>query len=314
MTSVVNLAPLAPASELCLEPRSMTLTAIILLILKLSIALNVLSLGLRATLADTTYLFRRPELLVRAFLSMNVLMPLLALIIAIRFSLHPAVKIALVALSVSPVPPIFPRKALKAGGKEDYTIGLLVAAGLLSIAVVPITLEIFQRVLGIPLHEPVRDVAILIFRTILGPLLLGIGLRAMIPSWAERFAKPVGVLGAVLLVLTVIPVLLGSAKLMFSLIGNGTLLAMTVFAAAGLVIGHLFGGTEFENRRVLSLATATRHPGMAIAIAHANFPDEKLALPAAALYLLVAGILTAIASRLESKSELASAPRQRKAA
>ena len=292
----------------------MPLTEIILFVLRISIALNVLSLGLRATVADATCLFRRPDQLVRAFLSMNVLMPLLAMIIAIGFDLHPAVKIALVALSVSPVPPIFPRTAIKAGGKHDYTIGLLVGAAILAIVVVPITLQIFQRIIGIPLREPAREVAVLVFTTILGPILLGIVLRAMIPAWAERFAKPVGILGAAILVLCAIPVILGSAKSMYSLIGDGSLLAMTLFAVAGLVIGHFFGGPEYGNRRVLSLATATRHPGIAVAIAHANFPDEKLAVPAAFLYLIIAGILITLVSRLKPNAEIASETPSQKAA
>jgi hypothetical protein len=36
---------------------------------------------------------------------------------------------------------------------------------------------------------------------------------------------------------------------------------------------------------------------MAAAIAHFNFPDEKLALPAIALYLIVSAILSGLASR-----------------
>ena len=56
----------------------MDLGAAILLASKISIALSVFALGLKATLADATFLFRRPSQLVRAFMSMNVLMPLIA--------------------------------------------------------------------------------------------------------------------------------------------------------------------------------------------------------------------------------------------
>jgi BASS family bile acid:Na+ symporter len=93
-------------------------TAAILLVLKASIILSVFTIGLKATFADATSLFRRPDHLLRAFLSMNVLMPLVALAVGAPFDLHPAVKIALVVIAVSPTPPIFPKKALKAGGTE----------------------------------------------------------------------------------------------------------------------------------------------------------------------------------------------------
>src|SRR5678816_4314357 len=129
----------------------MNMIELILLVLKASIMLAVFSIGLHATFADATFLLRQPGRLFRAFLSMNVLMPLVALAIAAPLDLHSAVKIALVVVSVSPTPPIFPKKAHKAGGKEDYSIGLLVAAAVLSIIVIPVTLEVFEKITGVPL-------------------------------------------------------------------------------------------------------------------------------------------------------------------
>jgi len=45
-------------------------------------------------------------------------------------------------------------------------------------------------------------------------------------------------------------------------------------------------------RSVLALACASRHPGIALAIASASFPNEKLVLPAVLLYLIVSSIAT----------------------
>lgn len=281
----------------------MNLTTLIPLILKTSIVLIVLELGLKANVADATSLFRRPHHLVRALLSMNVVMPLFALALALSFNLHPAVKIALVALSVSPVPPLLPRKALKAGGREDYIVGLLVAMALLAIIVIPVTMKIFERFVGVPLQMPARSVASLVLSTILGPLLVGIVVRMLAPWLAERAARPVGILGLVLLILSVLPVLFVSARTILSLIGNGTVLSFAAFALVGLLVGYRFGGPEPESRRVLALATSARHPGMAVAIAHANFPQEKLVVPAIVLYLIVSGILCALALARRKRAE-----------
>ena len=49
--------------------------------------------------------------LLRALLSMNVLMPLAAMAFAAPFHLHPAVKITLLVISVSPTPPVLPKKS-----------------------------------------------------------------------------------------------------------------------------------------------------------------------------------------------------------
>jgi BASS family bile acid:Na+ symporter len=278
----------------------MNLQSAILLVLKISIALNVFALGLNATLADATHLFRNPRDLGRVFLSMNVVMPALALALVLTFDLHQAVKIALVALSVSPVPPIFPKKALKGGGKDDYTVGLLVATALLAIIVIPITMEIFERISGVPLQMLASSVAVLVFATVLAPLLAGIALRAVAPALAERVAKPIGILAMVLLIVSILPVLFGSMRTILSLVGDGTLLSFAGFALVGYFVGHWLGGPEPENRSVLALATASRHPGIAVAIAHANFPEQKLAVPAIVLYLLVSGIVLSVASKFKN--------------
>ena len=272
----------------------MNMIEVILLVLKASIMLSVFAIGLKAPFAEATFLFRRPGQLFRAFLSMNVFMPLVALALAMPFDLHPAVKIALVVISVSPTPPIFPRKAHKAGGKDEYDIGLLVAAAVLAVILIPITLEILEKITGVPLAMQALSVALLVLTTILVPLLVGMAVRKIAPAIADRAAKPIGVLASVLLILSALPVLIGMAPTVFSFIGDGRIISLAAFALAGLIIGHLLGGPEPENRPVLALATSCRHPAVALAIAHANFPNQKLTAAAVFLYVISSAILSAL--------------------
>lgn len=281
----------------------MNLKSLIPLVFNVSLFLIVFTLGLQATFADATFLFRRPRLLIRGFLSMSVVMPLITLVLVMTLHLNPAVKIALVALSVSPIPPFFPKKALKAGGKEDYTIGLLVATVVLAIVTIPVTMEIFQRVSGVPLSVSPLQVATIVFKSALTPLLAGIVVRAVASSFADRVVKPIGIFAGVLLILVLIPVLFISIRNILPLIGDGSLLSLAAFALIGYFVGYLFGGPEPEHRSVLSLATASRHPALAVAIAHANFPDQKLVGPLVVIYLIVSGVVTTLASRFMKKAE-----------
>jgi BASS family bile acid:Na+ symporter len=284
----------------------MSMEAVILLVLKTSIVLDTLGAGLQTTFAEATSLFRRPSDLARAFISMNVVMPVFALALAMTFNLHPAVKIALVALSVSPIPPLFPHRALKTGDR-DYTFGLLVAMGLLAIIVIPVAMKIFERLTGLPLQMPARSVASLVGATIVLPLFGGIALRNLVPGFAQRAARPIGILALVLLVLSVVPVLFVSARTILSLIGNGTILSLAAFVLVGLGTGYLFGGPEPENRRVLALATSARHPAIAVAIAQTNFPDQKLVVPAIVLYLLIS-IISGMVTGVTKRGKAASTP------
>ena len=107
--------------------------------LLISIALLVLSLGLRSSPSAALYLFRRPALLVRAVLAMNVLMPLLVVLLVGWLNLRPAVEVALLGLAMSPVAPFLPVRELRSGARADYVFGLLIASAVVSIVLVPAT-------------------------------------------------------------------------------------------------------------------------------------------------------------------------------
>jgi BASS family bile acid:Na+ symporter len=278
----------------------MTAVAIVLLVVKLSIALNVFALGLAATPSDAVYLLRRPRELGRALLSMNVIMPVTAYLLIRRFDLDPAVKIALVALAISPVPPFFPKKAMKAQGHENYAVGILVATAALAIVLVPIGLGVFEHLRDSTLHVPVKQIVGLMFLTVLLPLFAGIAVHALSPSFADRAVKPIGTFALLLLIASALPIIVKVARDIPPLIGNGTLLAMAIFAFVGFLSGHVLGGPDPDNRHTLALATASRHPAIALAIAHANFPREPLTAPAIVLYFLASGVLALIYNRLES--------------
>src|SRR6185295_4166775 len=109
----------------------------ILLAIKVSIALLVFGVGLTATVHDLTYFLRHRALFGWSMVSMYVAMPLLAVWLCLKFELPPAISVALVALSISPVPPFLPGKTDKAGGGRSYTISLVVATSLLGAAIVP---------------------------------------------------------------------------------------------------------------------------------------------------------------------------------
>jgi len=83
-----------------------------------------------------------------------------------------------------------------------------------------------------------------------------------------------------------VPIVFTAWPAVVSLIGNGTLAAIAVFVLVGLAAGHLLGGPNPQDRTVLALSTASRHPGVALAIAGANFPEQKLVLAAVLLYLI----------------------------
>lgn len=278
----------------------MTPGHVVLLALKASLFFMVLAVGLRARASDMTFLLRHPSLLIRSIVSMHVVMPLLVLWSALGFELHPAVKVGLIALALSPVPPMLPKRTSLAQGHASYTVGLLTMTAVLSTFFVPLALWTLGMLLHTHLFLPPHVVFVLVGFSILLPLASGIVIRRFAPEIADRAAKPVSIVASVILVLAVIPLVVDAWPWMRILIGNGTLVAIILLTVLGLGVGHLFGGPDPNTRSVLAIATATRHPAVAITIAaavapsHVISPSAIVLAPAAVLLALIVGAIASV--------------------
>jgi BASS family bile acid:Na+ symporter len=223
---------------------------------------------------------------------MLVILPVFAATLVALFDLHPAVKIALIALAVSPLPPVLPIKASKAGGEGSHIIGLLVMAGVVSIIFVPLAIELLSWLFGKPASVSSVVVAKHVLTTVLLPLTAGMLIRSIIPGHAARFAKPLATIAMIFLLACVVCIMIKLWPAMMSLVGNGTVLVFVVLVLVGLAVGHLLGGPDSESRTNLAFATSTRHPAIAIAIGTSAYPEQPLVPAAVGLYFIVCGIVS----------------------
>ncbi len=263
---------------------------LILLALQVAILGTVFGFGLKATREDALYLVRRPGLLVRSLLAVLVVMPIVAVVLVKVFDFRPTVEIVLVALAVSPVPPLLPRREAKAGGRPSYGLGLMLILAVVAIVAMPLAAELLSRVFNRSLAMGPGAIARIVATAIVLPFLAGMAVRKLWPHVAERLAKPVRIVANALLVLAVLALLAGTWQAIWGAIGNGTVLAIVAFVVLGLLIGHVMGGPDPEHAAVLALSTACRHPAIALAFAAANYPDEHFG-GTILLYLLVSLIV-----------------------
>ena len=271
----------------------MTFKELIPLTLQTSVALIVFSIALQANPRDITYLLRRPGLLFRSLFAMNVITPLLAAALASAFKLQSSLTFALLALAVSPVPPLVPNRQLKAGGGASTSSGYLrsrrSAQSCSSRRPSSFWVGSFSR----PVRMPAVAVARIVAMGVLAPLGAGIIVRLLSKSFAERIARPLSMLATALLIVGFLPVLVISGRAIVEQIGDFALVAITLFVLGGLAVGHMLGGPDPDDRSVLALATATRHPGVAIAIAHFNAADQN-AVIAAILLCIISGAIVSL--------------------
>jgi BASS family bile acid:Na+ symporter len=270
-----------------------------------SILMLVFSLGLRASFADAISLFRSlfepPHRLLRALIAMYLVVPAVAIGLGLLLDLSVSVRTGMLAMAIAPIPPILPGKQLKFGGSNAHVFGLLVAVSLCAIVFVPLELVVIGPVFDHQAAFSPTRVAGLIGSTVLLPLLAGLAFRQLAPRWAEWLAPWASRLGTALLIAAALPVLTAAAPAMAALVGDGSVLAITVLVVCAIAAGYALGGPNADERSTLAIASAMRHPGVALAIATFNVPEATHVGAAVLLYVLVSVVLTTVFGAIRTR-------------
>lgn len=264
--------------------------ALILGAFHVAIAGTVFCYGLQATREGLAYLLHRPGLLGRSLLAMLVIVPIVVVVCVKSLNLPHAAAVVLTALSISPIPPMLPKKQLKGGGMAPYGLGLLLVLGLGSIVTVPLWVALLENVFGLPLSMRPDAIVKIVLTMVVAPLLVGMLCAKLMPRLAQALLEPVRKLAGLLLIAGALVLLAGTWRAIWSATGHWAVVSIVAFVLLGLLVGHLLGGPEQEHASVLALSAASRHPAIALTIASASFPDEQFAATLA-LYLIVCTVV-----------------------
>jgi BASS family bile acid:Na+ symporter len=278
----------------------MTPAEILKLLIVASVVGSVFSLALRSHPQDALYLFRRPALALRALVAMFLIVPIATLGLVVVLAPGPVVAITLLVLSLSPVPPLLPKKQAKAGAEASYDTGLLISAAIVSLLVMPIGLDLFsgffQRAIApVPLSGMVITLAI----TIVAPLAAGLAAQAVIKDRDRQtwLADVIGKGSGIILIVCALVLVAFLFPSLSKVVGGGALVAIVAMILVGLAAGWALGGPPSTNKPALALAAASRHPGIAIGVINASFPEEGDAVLAVIVFLLANTVVTALFTR-----------------
>jgi BASS family bile acid:Na+ symporter len=262
----------------------MNIQSLIGLGIALSIFLGVLAVGMRLAPADLPYVLSKPSRLVVALLAMNVLAPIVAIIVCKVFSLHPAVTVALVTLSIAPVGSLFSANMipLVTPGHAAYARGLFFASTVLSVVLTPLAVQLIQLIFGGDVHVCPLAVLEVVVSSVLLPLGVGLAIGRWWPA-ARRWIPLIQNVSNVVLLVCAAVIIVGAWSLMASVVRQWTTTAIILISLIWLAIGHFLGGPDEDDRTVLAFACVARHPGVAIAVA--SLTDQPLA---------PVGVLTAV--------------------
>ena len=196
----------------------------------------------------------------------------------------------LLVLSLAPCAPFAPAMVQKARGDAGALAAFMLLTAAATVVVMP---------LAVPLMSPgvTADAAAIVRRLlafVLGPLLLGMAVRAAAPGAATWATAPVAAItnGVGLIALVLIGVLYGRGVI--NAIGSYAIATAVLFVAVSTVVAYLTGTALPRGERiVLTIGMCTRNLGAALAPISVIEPD-----PRAIVMIAIAAPVTVIMSAL----------------
>jgi bile acid:Na+ symporter, BASS family len=259
-------------------------------VLEASIIALVLGLALRGSPREVYFFACRPRLLFRAFVAMEVLLPLFTMSALSALSMPAPVILGATILAISPGASLIAQKELRPGGRAELVLASTMLGSLLSIATVPIWLGIASELFLPDASLAPAAVMRLVTTLFVLPLSLALILGRVAPEVMRRASGPL-IIAADILLLIALASFVGEIVPGLRRLGIGGAGAIAASAAGAVLLGHLAGGRDASDRSVLAVMSGARHPGLALLIARFNFAGD-LVLPAVVASLLIGTLLT----------------------
>lgn len=247
-----------------------------------AVGVIMFGLGLTLTAQDFLRVLRFPRAIVTGLVVQTVVLVSLAYAITRLFGLEPALAVGLMLLAASPGGALANLFSHLARGDVALNVTLTAVNSALALAWVPFVLQwALRHFLGADQYVPpptqkLVEVAFII----LLPVLLGMGIRALLPALAARAERPVRALSVLLLASVVAVSIHGAGRALldhFAAVG----LACLAFNLLSLALGYAAArGVGLEARQATSIAFEIGVHNAAIAIYFAMVVLED---PAAAM-------------------------------
>jgi len=279
-----------------------TILSILKIIAPLSVALIVFAQGLKISLGEVmTYFRERPWLIVRSLIAVLILVPAVALAIILILKPPIEVAVALAILVSCPPAPLMIKATPNLGkGSAAFMASLHLSLAVLALITVPTILYLISIPLGFHADVNLVKMMMILAKTILIPVTLGMVVRSYFPAFADK-ASPildkVGTIGLLILVLVVLikffPALLNMDLWSY--------LVIAVVSASALATGHFLGPKDPHERTSLAIESGVRHPALALTIGVSNY-TAAIALPILVPCVLVFIIIAMLYMVLQKKT------------
>lgn len=214
----------------------MTATPLLTIFLPIALGIIMLGLGLSLTLADFARVVKFPKPVLVGLACQLLLLPLICFFIAKGFALAPALAVGLMLLAASPGGTTANLYSHLAHGDVALNVTLTAVNSVIAILTMPLLVNLsLAHFMEGDQAIPLQFAKVLqVFAIVLVPVALGMLIRKLAPRFAARMERPMKIVSALFLVVTVVlafakdwqtvvdyaPVV-GGAALLFNLLSLG---------------------------------------------------------------------------------------------
>jgi BASS family bile acid:Na+ symporter len=252
-------------------------------ILPLSIAIIMVTLGMTLTIADFRRIFTQPKPVLIGLFCQMILLPLLGFAVAGIFALPAIYAISLILLAVSPDGAT--SNLIIHAGDGDRALGITLTAitNMLAFVTIPIGLGFAYSIYGsgaLDIDFPVMDTMIQVAVITLIPTLIGMGIRQWKPDFAENSKRWSKIFATVFLFL-VIAALVAQNWDVIVRDGPRFAPAFIVLNVVSLIIGYYvskFAGIDHIQSMTIAIETGLQNSTVSITVAITLLNNNDMAV------------------------------------
>jgi BASS family bile acid:Na+ symporter len=240
-------------------------------VLPISLAIIMLSLGISLTVADFVRVAQRPVAFGVGTIAQVILVPVTAFVIASTFGLPPELAVGIMLLSLCPGGVTSNMISKLAKGDVALSVSLTAVVSLLSILTVPIlaawAVVQFMGTDGPPVSVTELSLAVFLISTL--PVLIGVLIRHFATGFADRVEGGLSTLATVLFIIIVVAALAGNWALFvenLATLGPALVSLNVVLMLVGLGLAAVVG-LSWHASKTVSIETGIQNATLGIALA-----------------------------------------------
>ncbi len=233
---------------------------------------TMLASGLSLTPRQIFGPFRNLRLTLSAAVGNYVLVPLIAVLLAILFGLDQPIRYGLVLLAMTAGAESIPLLTMNAKANIGLAVGLLVTSLLIGVFYVPFMLGIFLK----EVHIDKIHLLIKLCLTVALPIIIGLVVRARYEKAANFLAKYVHKIANLFMALTVVLILALNYDKFLALFGSRAIGVALIYIVLTFLLGYVLGAPERGNRAPMAFWFGARNASISMLLASQLFPDRNV--------------------------------------